>query len=149
MTANRSDPLSPHAARRARLESFRARSLAASLTVKELPTSVRWYRDIVGFTVDQEHARDGVVRAVSLKAGDVRLLIGQDDGVKGWDRPKGEGFSLMITTAQDIDEVANRIEERGGTLEMKPTDTPWGTRVLRIVDPDGFRITITSEPRRP
>jgi uncharacterized glyoxalase superfamily protein PhnB len=114
-----------------------------------LQTSLRWYRDIVGFTVDQEHEREGVLRAISLKAGDVRLLIGQDDGAKGSDRAKGEGFSLMITTAQDVDQVARRIEERGGTLEMQPTDTPWGARALRIVDPDGFRITITSEPRRP
>lgn len=149
MTADRSPPLSSHAARHARLESFRARSLSASLTVKDLPASVRWYRDIVGFTVDQEHARDGVVRAISLKAGDVRLLIGQDDGAKGGDRRKGEGFSMMITTAQDVDEVARRIEERGGSLEMQPSDTPWGARMFRIVDPDGFRITITSEPRGP
>jgi uncharacterized glyoxalase superfamily protein PhnB len=149
MTADRFGPLSPHAARHARLESFRARSLSASLTVKDLQTSVRWYRDIVGFTVDEEHEGDGVVRAISLKAGDVRLLIGQDDGAKGLDRARGEGFSLMITTAQDVDQVARRIEERGGMLEMQPTDTPWGARALRVVDPDGFRITITSEPRRP
>jgi uncharacterized glyoxalase superfamily protein PhnB len=149
MTADRSAPLSANAARHAWLESFRARSLSAALTVKDLQTSLRWYRDIVGFTVDQEHEREGVLRAISLKAGDVRLLIGQDDGAKGSDRAKGEGFSLMITTAQDVDQVARRIEERGGTLEMQPTDTPWGARALRIVDPDGFRITITSEPRRP
>jgi hypothetical protein len=30
----------------------------------------------------------------------VRILLNQDDGAKGFDRVKGEGFSLMFTTAQ-------------------------------------------------
>jgi uncharacterized glyoxalase superfamily protein PhnB len=115
------------------------------LTVKDLQKSLAWYHDVVGFTVDQRHEREGRLRAVALKAGDVRLLIGQDDGAKGWDRVKGEGFSLQITTGQSVDEIAKRIKERGGTLESEPTDTPWGARVFRLRDPDGFRLTISSE----
>ena len=93
---------------------------------------------------DQRHERDGVLRAVSLKAGNVRILIGQDDGAKGWDRVKGEGFSLMITTAQDVDDFARRIKASGGVLDMEPTTMPWGARVFRLRDPDGFRIAISS-----
>ncbi len=54
-------------------------------------------------------------------------------------------MSLQITTAGDVDEVAWRIEERGGTLDSAPTDTPWGARAFRFRDPDGFRFTISSE----
>lgn len=124
---------------------FRARSLSASLTVKDLLKSLSWYHDVVGFTVDQRHEREGKLRAVSLKAGDVRLLINQDDGAKGWDRAKGEGFSLMITTDQSVDEIAKRIRELGGTLEMEPADTPWGARIFRLRDPDGYKLTISSD----
>ncbi len=85
--------------------------------------------------------------AVSLKAGDVRILLGRDDGAKGWDRAKGEGFSLQITTAQSLDELASRIKEHGGTLASEPADMPWGVRMFRVQDPDGFRFTISSEPR--
>ena len=131
--------------RRAEPESFRARTLSASLTVKDLQKSLAWYRDIVGFTVDQKHEREGELRAVSLKAGDVRILLGQDDGKKGWDRVKGEGFSLQITTAQNVDEIAKRIKARGGTLELEPIDMPWGARVFRLKDPDGFKLAISSE----
>ena len=130
--------------RRSLPESFRGRSLSASLTVKDLPASLAWYRHVLGFTVDQKHERDGVIRAVSLKAGNIRILIGQDDGAKGVDRVKGEGFSLMITTAQDIDEVARRVRAAGGVLDSEPTTTPWGARVFRLRDPDGFRLTISS-----
>jgi uncharacterized glyoxalase superfamily protein PhnB len=115
------------------------------LTVKDLQKSLAWYQDVVGFTVDQKHEREGKLMAVSLKAGDVRILIGQDDGGKGWDRVKGEGFSLQITTAQNIDEVAQRIKQRGGKLATEPTDMPWGARVFRLQDPDGFKLVISSE----
>jgi lactoylglutathione lyase len=130
--------------RRAQPESFRGRALSASLTVNDLQKSLAWYRDVVGFTVDNQYEREGKVMAIALKAGDVRILIGQDDGAKGWDRAKGEGFSMMITTVQDVDELAKRIQQRGGTLEMEPTDMPWGARAFRVKDPDGFKIAISS-----
>ena len=124
--------------------SFRAQSLQASLTVKDLAKSLAWYRDVVGFEVDRKHEREGKLRAVSLRAGDVRILINQDDGAKGWNRVKGEGFSLQITTEQSVDEVATRMKERGGSLESEPADMPWGARVFRVRDPDGFKLTISS-----
>jgi len=123
---------------------FTALTLAASLTVKELQKSLAWYCDVVGFTIDQRHEREGKLLAVSLNAGAVRILLNQDDGAKGWDRAKGEGFSLMITTDQNIDELAGRIRELGGTLETEPADMPWGARVFRLRDPDGFRLAISS-----
>jgi lactoylglutathione lyase len=131
--------------RRAEPESLRARALSASLTVKDLEKSLAWYRDVVGFTVDQKHERDGKLRAVSLKAGAVRILINQDDGARGLDRVKGEGFSLQITTAQNIDDIANRIKQAGGTLVSEPADMPWGVRVFRLRDPDGFTFVVSSE----
>jgi uncharacterized glyoxalase superfamily protein PhnB len=124
--------------------SFEARTLQASLTVADLQKSVAWYRDVVGFTVEREHERGGKVMAVSLKAGEVRILVGQDDGAKGWDRVKGEGFSLFLTTDQNIDELAKAIQQRGGTLAMEPVDTPRGTRLFRVTDPDGFKLAISS-----
>lgn len=126
-------------------ESFRGRALSASLTVNDLEKSLEWYRDVVGFTLDREHQRDGKLVAVSLKAGDVRILLNQDNGAKGWDRTKGEGLSLQVTTVQDIDEVAARIRESGGTLLSEPTNMPWGARVFRLQDPDGFKFVISSE----
>lgn len=129
---------------RAQPESFRARALSLSLTVKDLRASVAWYRDVVGFTVDQEFERDGKLRSVAIKAGDVRFLLNQDDGKKGWDRTKGEGFSFQFTTVQDIDAIANRITGRGWKLESEPADMPWGVRSFRVIDPDGYKFAISS-----
>ena len=119
------------------------KSLQASLTVKDLQQSVTWYVDVVGFKVDRRIERDGKLRGVAVSAGEVRIILNQDDGAKGWDRIKGQGFSLQITTAQSVDDIARQINERGGSLEMEPKDMPWGARVLRVRDPDGFRWTIS------
>jgi len=134
-------PHQPNAA-----SSFVAESLQASLTVDDLAASVAWYRDVVGFTVDREHRRDGRLFAVSLSAGTARILLTQDDGTRGADRVKGAGFSLMLTTTQSIDDLAAGIQARGGVLELPPTDMR-GMRAFRIQDPDGFRFTIASRPR--
>jgi lactoylglutathione lyase len=144
MTSNPSAPTGSPT--RAEPESFRARGLQLSLTVKDIHASLAWYTDVMGFTVDQMYENEGKLRAVALKAGDVRILIGQDDGKKGWERVKGEGFSFQFTTTQDIDSIANRIRSAGGKLDSEPADMPWGVRMFRMVDPDGFKFSI-STPR--
>lgn len=139
-------PAPTGAAPRAEYPPFHAVALTASLTVKDLRKSWAWYQDVVGFTLDRTIERDGTLRAVALRAGDVRLLLNQDDGAKGWDRVKGVGFSLQLVTQQSVDAVAAHIKAKGGTLLTEPADQPWGARVFRVEDPDGFKLTI-STPR--
>jgi uncharacterized glyoxalase superfamily protein PhnB len=124
--------------------SLRASALSVSLTVKDIQKSLAWYRDVAGFTVDRQVERDGKLRSVALRAGEARISINQDDGAKGWDRVKGEGFSLQLTTTQSIDAIAKGIKERGGTLDSEPADMPWGVRMFRMRDPDGYKFGISS-----
>ena len=121
-----------------------ADTLSASLTVRDIHVSLAWYRDVLGFDVDREMTRDGSLRAVALRAGPVRLLLNQDDGAKGLERAKGTGLSLMLTTQQSVDDIAARIRAHGGNLVSEPADMPWGARVFRVHDPDGFAFAISS-----
>ena len=123
--------------------SLHGRSLSVSLTVKDLQKSIHWYHDILGFGIDRKLERDGVLRGMALKAGEVRITINQDDGAKGWERIKGLGFSLSISTDQDVDEIARRIVRLGGSLVSEPADMPWGVRLIRLLDPDGFKLSIS------
>ncbi len=124
-------------------ESFRASALSVALTVKDLAESIKWYRDVVGFVVAESYDRDGKQAAVAMRAGDVRFMVNQDDGNKGWDRVKGQGFAIQFTTSDDLDALAAGIKERGGKLEMEPTDMPWGVRLIVLIDPDGYKINIS------
>ncbi len=134
-------PLQP----RSQPEDFRARSLGVSLTVKNFEHSLTWYTEILGFTLDRKYERDGKVVGAALLAGDVRISLNQDDGKKGADRVVGQGFSMMFTTVQSVDDVAARIKAAGGTLDAEPADMPWGARIFRITDPDGYKLVVSSE----
>lgn len=125
---------------------LRLRHVMPALTVDDLPVSVAWYRDVLGFIVAEEYKRDDQVMGVRLRAGTVELLLGQDDFAKGRDRQKGAALRFYYTTAQDVDQLAAEIQKRGGQLTQEPKDQPWGTRDFALVDPDGFNISITTVP---
>jgi uncharacterized glyoxalase superfamily protein PhnB len=125
-------------------ETLRLREVMPSLTVSDLQASIAWYRDVLGFIVAEEYKRDDKVMGVRMQAGSIHLLLGQDDFAKGRDRQKGAGLRLYCMTAQDIDQLAASVQERGGKLSQEPKDQPWGVRDFAVVDPDGFNISISS-----
>lgn len=122
---------------------FVAQKLGASLTVNSLEQSVAWYRDVIGFAVAREYAPRGALIAVALSAGAVEILLTQDNGARGEERVKGQGFSLQFTTTQDIDGLAAGIVARGGVLDDPPFDGG-GARAFRLRDPDGFKLVFSS-----
>ena len=122
---------------------FEATTMSISLTVKELSKSVEWYHNIVGFSIERRMEREGILRSVTVNAGLVRIALNQDDGARGWERIKGLGFSFNIRTEQSIDEIASRIKEHGGTLDMEPKDMAWGVRMIRLTDPDGYKLAVS------
>ena len=128
-------------------DKLRAQSLGISLTVRDLPRSLAWYTDVLGFSKARDFVRDGVVTGAALTAGDVELSINQDDGTKGKDRALGQGFSMRLVTEQRIDDVAARVKSAGGRLDTEPADMPWGARIFVVVDPDGYRLVVSS-PRQ-
>lgn len=130
---------------RAQPESLRLKMLSPNLTVDDVEESLRWYTEVVGFTVQERWEHEGTLHGASLVAGSANLMIGQDDWKKGRDRSKGEGFRLFFMTSQDLDELASGIKERGGTLESEPQEMPWGGRAFSLVDPTGFKITFAGD----
>ena len=102
----------------------------------------------VGFLVEERWEQEGKLTGVSLRAGNVTFMIGQDDWKKGRDRKKGEAFRIYCTTTQDVDALAAKIKSGGGTLDHPPQDQPWGTREFALTDPDGFKFTIAKETKK-
>lgn len=127
-------------------ESLRLRESSLSLTVADLPRSIAWYRDVLGFTTGERWEEDGVLLGQQMKAGAVDVMLTQDDFTKGRDRRKGEGVRVWWSTAQSLDALADRIRATGAGLDYGPDDTPWGDRAFGLTDPDGFRITIVAAP---
>ena len=127
-------------------KTLRLRNISPMLTVGDIEASLAWYRDVVGFHVEEVWENEGKVQGVALLAGTTNLFLGQDDWAKGRDRVKGEALRLIMRTGDDVDAIVAGIEERGGTLETQPADNPWG-RAFSLVDPDGFKITISQDSK--
>jgi lactoylglutathione lyase len=121
---------------------FALSEVSPGITTNDLQKSLAFYRDVVGFAVEERWEKDGKLAGVQLRAGNVVFMLGQDDWQKGRDRVKGVGFRLYCETAQDVDALAKKIESKGGTLDQQPADQPWGMRDFAFTDPDGFKITI-------
>lgn len=123
-----------------------ATTLGCSLTCKDLEASIRFYRDVVGFTVAQSYERDGKPSAAVVVAGGCAIVLNQDDGKLGWDRIKGQGFYLQLNarSAADVDAAAARIKAAGRTLLSEPSDRPWGVRMFQFHDLDGFKLGVST-----
>jgi uncharacterized glyoxalase superfamily protein PhnB len=154
-TAKKASPKKP--AKKAKAAPSKARTksgalkmseLSTSFTVNDIEKSLAWYRDVLGFAVEERYERDGKLAGVGLRAGKVFLMLGQDDWKKGRDRKKGEGFRVYCMTTQDVDLLANGIVARGGKLDQEPKDQPWGMRDFSFTDPDGFKLTIGVEKKK-
>lgn len=132
----------PRRTKRQQPESLRLRSISPTFTVNDLQRSVAWYRDGLGFFVSDRWEEGGRLEGVMLKAGACQFGLSQDDFSKGRDRQKGVGFRIWCDTAQDVDAIAARLRDFGGTIVEGPGDR-WDTYGFTAQDPDGFKITIS------
>ncbi len=123
-------------------ETLRLRALTPALTVADLDKSLTWYCDLVGFVVVDKWEEGGRIVGAVIEAGRMRLFLVQADGAKQPSQNGGTRFHCM--TAQPIDELAAAIESRGVPLASAPKDQSWGARTFDLIDPDGYRLTISS-----
>ena len=136
----------PARPRKSGAKTLSLRGLAPSITVSDIHRSLAWYCDVLGFKVKQRWERDGALMGAELTAGGVTWYLGQDDWQKGRDRVKFEGLRLYCYcgTRRAVDQLAAAIKARGGTLGSEPKDE-WGVRSFSLADPDGCKITFSSE----
>ncbi|MBK7594821.1 MAG: VOC family protein [Gemmatimonadetes bacterium] len=123
-----------------------ATNLGCSITCTDLAASIRFYRDAIGFAVAQQFENEGKVVAAVIVAGNIQIVLNQDDGKLGWDRIKGQGCYLQINVPSyaDVDSTAERIKANGGTLLSEPADRPWGARMFQFKDLDGFKLGVST-----
>jgi uncharacterized glyoxalase superfamily protein PhnB len=123
-----------------------ATTLGCSLTCKDVEASIRWYHEALGFAIAHRFESDGKVAGAVITAGDIRIVLNQDDGKLGWDRIKGQGLYIQINVAApaDVDAAAERIRAAGGTLLNEPEDRPWGARMFQFRDLDGFKLGVST-----
>lgn len=123
-----------------------ATTLGCSITCKDIDASVGFYTDVLGFTEAMRFDRDGKLAGAVVAAGNINIVLNQDDGQLGWDRIKGQGFYLQVNVAAagDVDAAAERIKAAGHALIDEPEDRPWGARMFEFKDLDGFKVGVST-----
>ena len=122
---------------------LQVKEISTNFTVNDIQKSITFFERL-GFTVDERWEEKGVLLGVMLRAGDGRIGLMQDDWKKGRDRQKGLGTRLLLSTTQDIDQLAAQAKKAGVSLDSEPHDTDWGGRAFEVTEPSGFKVTIFS-----
>ena len=114
----------------------------ATLLVADLARTTSWYTDGLGFiTLFSIPGADGPV-LIHLRRWQFQDLL-----VRPGQQPivAGAGLTLSFAAAHDeIDALAARARGHGGGSVEGPEDTPWNTRDLTTVDPDGNVVIFTA-----
>jgi uncharacterized glyoxalase superfamily protein PhnB len=88
----------------------------------------------LGFTVDWEHRFEpGFPVFAKLTRDGLSLFLTEHAG----DCAVGGAAYFVV---EDVDAMFREIQNRGANPPGPPDDTPWGTRELALVDPDGNRL---------
>ena len=81
---------------------------------------------------------------IAFRWGDMRLSVGEHDGVSG---PTREPHRVMVNLAtSDIHAAFKRLSERGVTFVRPPEQEHWGGWVATFRDPDGNTLQLLQQP---
>ena len=119
------------------------------LFVEDMPTMVRFYRDVLGFEITEEENADNVYL---IKNGTLFMLYRRRDFEKMTSRKYEylKGFNghfeiaLYVDTFEEVDKEYAQAIAKGAQSVLEPTTEPWGQRTCYIADPEGNLIEIGS-----
>lgn len=111
-----------------------------------MPTSVRFYRDVLGFEVVQTTPREGDQFDWGLlRLNDTALMLNtayeQDDRPAQPDpaRVKAHRDTCLYFSCPDVDAAYHHLRAHGIEVE-EPQIAPWGSKQLYLRDPDGYQL---------
>lgn len=112
-----------------------------TLGVRNMPASIRFYRDGLGFSTD---ARDDWNWAIFRTAGTRLALYPRDKLAEDIGIPAdGSGFCGVtlahnVPCREDVDALIRQAVEAGGRLLKPPCEAGWGGYSGYFADPDGY-----------
>lgn len=107
------------------------------LAVPDLPRSVAYFRDALGFGLDWV---DGDNWA-TLSRGGARVMMGHcPDALPPGELGDHSYFAYLHV--DDIDALHREWAARGALIGRAPHDTSWGMREMAVATPDGHRLMV-------
>jgi lactoylglutathione lyase len=106
------------------------------LQVADVPRSLGFYCDLLGFAVTYVFPAEGDPQFVSLAIDGAELALGATD------EPVQSASTSLWLYADDVDAAVTHLREAGVRVVAEPVDQPWGERVASVADPDGYTVHI-------
>ena len=119
------------------------------LFVDDIPTMVRFYRDVLGFEIREDENTSNVYL---IKDGTLFMLYRKSDFETMTSRKyqyiKGLNghfeLALYVDTFEEVDLEYEKAIRLGAVSVLEPTTEPWGQRTCYIADPEGNLVEIGS-----
>ncbi len=116
---------------------------AVGVTSSDIEKTVKFYT-LLGFEftkVNPDHTEpetpDGSARLMIDSVSMVTSIIGESP------KPANHSpFAINYDSAEEVNEIAKKVEEAGFTVVKKPWDAPWGQRYCIVQDPDGYKVDL-------
>jgi len=127
--------------------SIQLRGVCTLLQVFDMPTSIRFYRDVLGFEVLRTTTpREGDQFDWGLlQLDDVQVMLNtaheQDHRPAQPDqaRIKAHRDTCLYFGCPDVDAAYRHLQAQGIDAE-EPQIAPWGSKQLYVRDPDGYQL---------
>lgn len=124
---------------------FRIEGIAPLLQVYDMPVSIHFYRDVLGFKVIMSSGEGDDVDWILMSLGEIELMLNT-----AYERelrplhPEANRIAIHRDTAlyfgcPDTDELYHHLKDNGITVD-KPQITKYNWKALIVEDPDGYLL---------
>lgn len=115
--------------------------IAPILSVKDVDASVAYYQKL-GFTTQMVLPGPDGANAFAFIGLSDTAMIGLSRATDNIGAP-GVDLMVYVPDSADIDEVYKSVKANGVATETELKTQYWGDRTFAVLDPDGYRITIS------
>ena len=121
------------------------KGMAPLLSVFDMPVSLCFYRDVLGFEVAQDSGQGENSGWVMLQKNDATLMLNTSyDDDERPDAPDRAHIVIHHDTClyfgcPDVDAAYNYLRENGIEAN-KPEIAPYGMKQVYLLDPDGYKL---------
>jgi glyoxylase I family protein len=129
------------------------RGLAPLLEVFDMPTSIHFYRDLLGFEVARTSKAGNDFGWALLRLNGVELMLNTayDEGerpvVADPARVAGHADTCIFFGCPDVDAAYRHLRAQGVDVK-EPTVRHYCMKQLYVTDPDGFGCAFSGQPLR-
>ncbi|MBI2620927.1 VOC family protein [candidate division WWE3 bacterium] len=107
------------------------------LYVKDTKTSIRFYRDVLGFKIAETFPHGAL-----FYVGSILLGVHREEGI----RKSQPGSTVLILRTNNIDKTYKDLQTKGLLFDREIKQEPYG-KIVPFKDPDGYHWELVEEPK--